>query len=146
MKNLRHSQLYNPLGLIKKHAVHFDTETLHAYEGNLIAQTVQYLETLTYEQLKMQSVRLFKWLVVHQPTNLQLYAMELLEYFHTKGLLLNKHNICKVEKHHQPKYLVVYTIGDDVFTQQYNSIREIRDDTGLKGRKFISNKTTNISI
>ena len=146
MKNLRHSQLYNPLGLIKKHAVHFDTETLHAYEGTLVTQTVQYLETLTYEQLKMQSVRLFKWLVVHQPTNLQLYAMELLEYFHTKGLLLNKHNICKVEKHHQPKYLVVYTIGDNVFTQQYNSIREIRDDTGLRGRKFISNKTTNISI
>ena len=116
MKNLRHSQLYNPLGLIKKHAVHFDTETLHAYEGTLVTQTVQYLETLTYEQLKMQSVRLFKWLVVHQPTNLQLYAMELLEYFHTKGLLLNKHNICKVEKHHQPKYLVVYTIGDNVFT------------------------------
>jgi hypothetical protein len=36
--------------------------------------------------------------------------MELLDYFHTKGLLLNKHNICKVEKHHQPKYLVVYTM------------------------------------
>ena len=49
-------------------------------------------------------------------------------------------------RHHQPKYLVVYTIGDSVFTQQYNSIREIRDDTGLKRRKFISNKTTNISI
>jgi len=86
MKDLRHSQLYNPLGLIKKHAVYFDTKTLRAYESKLVTQTVQYLETLTYEQLKMQSVRLFKWLVVHQPTNLQHYAMELLDYFHTKGL------------------------------------------------------------
>lgn len=146
MKKLRHSQLYNPLGLIRQHQVYFNTESLDAYEGRLVAQTIQYLNGLTCEQLKRQSVQLFKWLVVHQPTTLQIYATELLEYFHTKGLLLNKHSICKIVKHHQPKYLVVYTIEDGVFTQQYNSIREIRDDTGLKGRKFISNKTTNILI
>jgi hypothetical protein len=30
MKNLRHSQLYSPLGLIEKHAAHFDTKSLHS--------------------------------------------------------------------------------------------------------------------
>ena len=69
MKKLRHSQLYNPLGLIRQHQVYFNTESLDAYEGRLVAQTIQYLNGLTCEQLKRQSVQLFKWLVVHQPTD-----------------------------------------------------------------------------
>jgi hypothetical protein len=40
MKKLRHSQLYNPLGLIRQHQVYFNTESLDAYEGRLVAQTI----------------------------------------------------------------------------------------------------------
>ena len=44
MKKLRHSQLYNPLGLIRQHQVYFNTESLDAYADALLAENVSFHE------------------------------------------------------------------------------------------------------
>lgn len=134
--------MYNPLGLIKGHKVFFSTIQSYAYQDGMAAQVTQYLDTLTVSQLKVESVKFYKWIVVRQPgLEMERYATALLQYFHGKGLLLAKQTVRRCIKHRQPKYLVHFTIGDEQFSQLYNSIREIREDTGLSGKRFIKQRT-----
>lgn len=61
-----------------------------------------------------------------------LYAETLLDYFHSKDLILCKRQVNNETKHRKKRYLVVFTLGDLVFSQTYNSIRELKADTGRK--------------
>eukprot|EP01052_Picozoa_sp_SAG31_P042058 SAG31_NODE_6558_length_1976_cov_4.575422_4_plen_112_part_01 len=82
--------VYNPIGIIRSHKVFFDNADGEHYQKQLVDQTVQFLSTLSNEQLKLQSVQFFKWLVIGDQSNLELYADKLLSYFKSRGLLLHK--------------------------------------------------------
>ena len=60
----------------------------------------------------------------------------LLEFFHSKGLLKGKKTIHNPVKQMKGRYLVVFTMGNGdkqhTFAKVYNSIRELKTDTGKK--------------
>ena len=97
------------------------------------AKVIAHLTQLDEEALKEESVEFFKWLVVH---NLSLeherYSQLLLDFFHSKGLLKMKASVVNPIKQLKGRYCVVYTMGGRTFTRTYNSIRELRVDTGKK--------------
>jgi hypothetical protein len=138
--------VYNPIGIIRTHKVFFSTKDNLAYVAQLVDQTLQFLNTLSLQQLKLQSVKFFKWLVVGDTNNLEKYAQDLLDYFHSRGLLMNKTTLHPIQRQSKQRYVVLYKIGDECFSQTYNSIREIKEDTGLRGRKFHKKKTSQIMI
>jgi hypothetical protein len=63
-------------------------------------------------------------------------ARHLLTFFHAQGLLLNKKAVITKSKQHKQRYLVIYDVNGQVFSKIYNSIREIREDTGKKPTKI----------
>ena len=60
------------------------------------------------------------------------YAEHLLDYFHDKGLLQHKQEVNNPVKQQTKRYLVIFTMNGHVFAKTYNSIRELRSDTGKK--------------
>ena len=80
-----------------------------------------------------ESICFFKWVVLYHTTDANLlYAEQLLDYFHSRGLLLHKQEVNNPVKQQTQRYLVIFTMKDHVFSKTYNSIRELRADTGTK--------------
>ena len=96
-------------------------------------RVIAHLEQLEPELLLEESIRFFKWVVLYITTDSNLlYAERLLDYFHSKGLLLHKQEVNNPVKQQTQRYLVIFTMKGHVFAKTYNSIRELRADTGKK--------------
>jgi hypothetical protein len=54
------------------------------------------------------------------------------DYFHGRGLLTCKRCVNAEQKQSRQRYQVLFTIGDKAFTRTYNSIRELKADTGRR--------------
>jgi hypothetical protein len=123
---------YDPTDDNAQFILNFDQDTTHELSDRA-AKVIAHLTQLDQEALKEESVQFFKWLVVH---NLSLehkhYSQLLLEFFHSKGLLHLKHSVANPVKQLKARYCVMYTMGGHTFARSYNSIREIKVDTGRK--------------
>ena len=97
------------------------------------AKVISYLESLNHEALAEESILFFKWLVLHRLSlEHEHYGQALLDFFHSKGLLKGKKTVDNPVKQLKPRYLVVFTMDGHTFARTYNSIREIKADTGKK--------------
>ena len=118
-----------------KFVVYFDQDAKQPQQ--LRAQrAIEHLRTLGESEQREESIKFFKWLVLHplSPLN-QVYAAELLAFFHSKDKLVFKRTVHNPRKQAKARYLVVYTLTgatEHVFARTYNSIREIKADTGRK--------------
>ena len=78
----------------------------------------------------------------------QPYTEALLGFFHSKGLLKGKKTVVNPVKQMKGRYLVVYTMGhgdkQHTFARTYNSIREIKTDTGKKPSQIKRQPTKNV--
>ena len=93
----------------------------------------QHLQTLDRATLEDESAQFFKWLVLyHLSASNRDYAKLLLEFFHSNGLLLGKRTVDNPVKQLKHRYLVVFSMGKHVFAKRYNSIRELKIDTGKR--------------
>ena len=124
--------VYNPLSEKTPFAVHFNTDCRKEQEDRASA-VVKYLSALSRDQLIKESHAIFKWPVMYHvgPSNLR-YAERLLSHFHSHDLLRCKQVVNPPMKQCKRRYLVIFTVGEHVFSQTYNSIRELKADTGKK--------------
>ena len=60
------------------------------------------------------------------------YADALLQFFHSSGLLIGKSSVDNPVKQMKHRYLVVFSMGSQVFAKRYSSIRELKIDTGKR--------------
>ena len=120
--------VYDP---VDKHTS--DTNEGKAEQGQRAKRVIAHLSRLSEEQLIEESICFFKWVVLYHTTDANLlYAEQLLDYFHSRGLLLDKQEVNNPVKQQTQRYLVIFTMKDHVFSKTYNSIRELRADTGTK--------------
>ena len=124
--------IYNPTPDSMKFTIHYDSEATGEQERRAQA-AIEYLEQLSTEDLVKDSHLFFKWVVLYHISWINImYAERLLQYFHSKDLLKCKRQVNSVTKQRKQRYLVMFTLGDLVFSQTYNSIRELKADTGRK--------------
>ena len=96
-------------------------------------RVIEHFESLQTTELKEESALFFKWLVMHRLSlEHKHYCELLLDFFHSKGLLTMKSDVENPVKQLKGRYCVMYTMGGHTFTRTYNSIREIKVDTGKK--------------
>ena len=118
-----------------KFVVYFDEDEKHPQKVRA-ERAVKHLRTLDETELQEESIKFFKWLVLHPLSSLnEVYAAELLAFFHSKDKLMFKRTVHNPRKQAKARYLVVYTLTgatEHVFARTYNSIREIKVDTGRK--------------
>ena len=125
--------VYDPLNKHTPFTVHFEPTEGQAEQQKRASDVIAHLEGLSQEQLIEESVRFFKWIVLYHTTDSNLsYAERLLNYFHSKGLLQHKQEVNNPMKQQTKRYLVIFTMHGHVFAKTYNSIRELRADTGKK--------------
>ena len=115
-----------------KFVVYFDQDA-RAEQLLRVDRVIQHLESLQISELKEESALFFKWLVLHHMSSCNTdYAQVLLEHFHSKGLLLGKSTVDNPVKQLKHRYLVVFSMGSQTFAKRYNSIRELKTDTGKR--------------
>ena len=127
--------LYDPLQQLS-FTVYFENDVVPEPQQTKAEKVVEYLTSLSSEKLKEESSKFFKWVVMYPVDTHQVYAEHLLAFFHAQGLLLNKKAVITKSKQHKQRYLVIYDVNGQVFSKIYNSIREIREDTGKKPTKI----------
>ena len=132
MQVCQSTNVYNPLSEKTPFVVHFNTDNSKEQEDRANA-VVHHLSALSRDQLIKESHAFFKWTVMYHvgPSNLR-YAEMLLRYFHSHDLLRCKQVVNPPMKQCKRRYLVIFTVGGHVFSQTYNSIRELKADTGKK--------------
>ena len=118
-----------------KFVVFFDDDEKHPQKLRA-ERAIEQLQALAEVELQEESIKFFKWLVLHplSPLN-EVYAAELLGFFHSQDKLLFKRSVHNPRKQAKARYLVVYTLtgaSEHVFARTYNSIREIKVDTDRK--------------
>ena len=115
-----------------KFVVYFDQDA-RAEQLLRAGRVIQHLEALEEPDLKEESALFFKWLVLHHLSSCNTdYAQALLEHFHSKGLLKGKSTVDNPVKQLKHRYLVVFSMGSQTFAKRYNSIRELKTDTGKR--------------
>jgi hypothetical protein len=130
------SHIYNPVRPEQKFVVVFD-EPLDAGQAERAAEVIAYLETLDAEALRNEAHQFYIWSVVYFVSVYNLrYAELLLEYFHGKGLLACKRCVNAERKQSKRRHQVLFRIGDKCFTRTYNSIRELKADTGRRPKQM----------
>ena len=128
--------IYDPTRESEHFVVCFDQDE-RKLQSERSQRVIAHLETLGQDDLNEESVLFFKWVVLHHLGGCnRFYAQDLLEFFHSKGLLKGKKTVDNPVKQLKGRYLVVYTMGhgdkQHTFARTYNSIREIKTDTGKK--------------
>ena len=120
------TNVYNPLSDSTPFVVHFDTDGNSEQAGRAQA-VIGHLDGLEWERLVDESHAFFKWTVLFHvsPCHLR-YAEALLGYFHSRGLLRCKREVNTTMKQRKQRYLVLFRVGEHVFSQSYNSIRELK--------------------
>jgi hypothetical protein len=133
MKGCHRTNLYDPL----------DQLTFTLFEENrnakqeVAAKKVKaYLDSLDLQQLQHESGKFYEWIVVWNVDSHVTYAQSLLDYFHSKDMLLQKKEVQTLPKQDKSRYVVIYDMNGKVFSKVYNSVREIREDTGKKPSKI----------
>ena len=112
--------------------IYFDSDERKIQEKRA-HRVVVYLDSLAEDELKEESALFFKWLVLHHLSSCNRhYAHALLQYFHSEGLLTGKRTVDNPVKQLKHRYLVVFSMGSQVFAKRYNSIRELKIDTGKR--------------
>ena len=112
--------------------VYFD-EDERAKQTERADRVIQHLVSLSTAELKEESALFFKWLVLHHLSSCNRhYAHALLQHFHSNGLLLGKSSVDNPVKQLKHRYLVVFSMGNQTFAKRYNSIRELKVDTGKR--------------
>eukprot|EP01043_Picozoa_sp_COSAG02_P066990 COSAG02_NODE_10609_length_1901_cov_1.169256_2_plen_162_part_00 len=112
--------------------VHFDQDA-KAEQSKRADRVIQHLRSLGNASLKEESAVFFRWLVLHHLSSCnQHYARTLLQFFHSEGLLLGKSSVDNPVKQLKHRYLVVFSMGKQTFAKRYNSIRELKVDTGKR--------------
>ena len=123
---------YDPTDENARFIVYFDQDAKQD-QGERAEKVIAHLQSLNDEALKEESVQFFKWLVMHRLSlEHKHYCELLLDYFHSRGLLTMKSGVVNPVKQLKVRYCVMYTMGGHTFTRTYNSIREIKVDTGRK--------------
>ena len=123
---------YDPTDENAQFIVYFDQDAKQD-QSERAGKVIEHLESLDMEALKEESVQFFKWLVMYRLSlEHEHYCQLLLDFFHSKGLLKMKASVVNPIKQLKGRYCVVYTMGGRTFTRTYNSIRELRVDTGKK--------------
>ena len=126
----RARDIYNPIETSK---FIIDFELDWSEQEDRAQRVIAHLKTLDQAALVDESVKFFKWIVLNQVSLSNLtYAQLLLEFFHQNQLLLHKQRVTNQQKQRTQRYLVMFTMNGRVFTKTYNSIRELRADTGKK--------------
>ena len=112
--------------------VFFDNEeSAHTHQRS--DRVIEHLKSLDDNALKEESALFFKWLVLHHLSSCNRdYADALLQFFHSSGLLIGKSSVDNPVKQMKHRYLVVFSMGSQVFAKRYNSIRELKIDTGKR--------------
>ena len=125
--------IYNPVEPDEfKFVVCFDQDAKLEQEQRA-TKVIAHLATLEHGALADESVRFYKWLVLHRLSDCNThYAQLLLDHFHSEGLLRCKQGIHNPIKQMKARYLVMFTLGGHTFGKTYNSIRELKADTGKK--------------
>ena len=129
--------VYNPLNEPTRFKVFFDENETFGYakqeQRERAQRVIAHLETLDAAEVVRESVEFYKWIVMYTTSECNIhYAEALLDYFHTHKLLTCKRRVNTTMKQMKPRYLVMFTFKNQVFTKTYNSIREIKEDTGRK--------------
>ena len=141
--------VYNPCptdGEIAEPFVVFDHE---AEQQQRAKRVIAYLEALQPDQLIEQSIQFFKWIVLYHTTECNLdYAERLLKFFHSQGFLQQKSLVNSRKKQRTERYMVVFTmvspVREHVFCKTYNSIRELKADTGKKPSQITCKPTSEL--
>ena len=98
-------------------------------------KVIEHLSKLDEAHLLDEAIQFFKSIVLY-PIFEDKYACALLDFFHSRGMLLHKQTVRNEQKQQVKRYLVIYTMRSPiqlhVFSKMYNSIREIKNDTGKK--------------
>ena len=139
MQVQRSKNIYHPVEASPMFVVNFD---LPCTQCERATRVIDFLRTLEQDALIEESIKFFKWIVMfHIPYCHLKYATQLLEFFHGKGLLCHKRQVNNEQKQQTKRYLVIFTMKDHVFAQTYNSIRELRADTGKKPSQIVCKPT-----
>ena len=126
------SYFYDPTDENAEFILYFDQDAKQD-QSERAEKVIAHLESLDIEALKEESVQFFKWLVMHRLSlEHEHYCQLLLDFFHSKGLLTMKSDVENPVKQLKARYCVMCTMGGHTFTRTYNSIREIKVDTGKK--------------
>ena len=136
MEVSKKTNLYDPLNVLS--FTLFDDDKANQDES--ASKVKEHLEGLSSEDLQQQSSEFFQWIVKHNIDSHVVYAQHLLDYFHSKNLLLTKKEVQTFKKQDKSRYVVIYDMNGKVFSKIYNSIREIREDTGKKPSKICKYK------
>ena len=132
MQVCRASQVYNPHRTKMPFVLHFDTDSTVEQES-LALKAIAHLSKMGRAQLIQESEEFFKYIVMfHVSPAFLHYAERLLRFFQSQGLLTFKQSINTVTKQQKQRYLVMFNLNGKVVTQTYNSIRELKADTGKK--------------
>ena len=135
---------YDPTDPDAEFILYFDQDAKHE-QSKRAAKVIAHLEPLSHEDLVEESIQFFKWLVQHHLSlEHQHYCQSLLDYFHSKGLLELKQSVVNPIKQLKRRYCVVYSMGGHTFTTTYNSIREIKADTGKKPSQIKRQNTKDV--
>ena len=126
-----------------KFVVYFDQDA-RAEQLLRADRVIQHLEALEEPDLKEESALFFRWLVLHHLSSCNTdYAQTLLEHFHSKGLLKGKSTVDNPVKQLKHRYLGVFSMGSQTFAKRYNSIRELKTDTGKRPSQIQRSALTN---
>ena len=135
---------YDPTDPDAKFILYFGQDAKHE-QSKRAAKVIAHLESLDHEDLAEESIQFFKWLVQHHLSlEHQHYCQSLLDYFHSKGLLEIKQSVVNPVKQLKHRYCVVYSMGGHTFATTYNSIREIKADTGKKPSQIKRQNTKDV--
>ena len=135
---------YDPTDPDAMFILYFD-QNVNEEQQKRAAKVIVHLESLDHEDLVEESIQFFKWLVQHRLSlEHQHYCQSLLDYFHSKGLLELKQSVVNPIKQLKRRYCVVYSMGGHTFTTTYNSIREIKADTGKKPSQIKRQNTKDV--
>ena len=135
---------YDPTNENAEFILYFDQDSKQD-QSERAEKVIAHLQSLNDEALKEESVQFFKWLVQHHLSlEHQHYCQSLLDYFHSKGLLEIKQSVVNPVKQLKRRYCVVYSMGGHTFTTTYNSIREIKADTGKKPSQIKRQNTKDV--
>ena len=115
-----------------KFVVYFDEGASKAQQERA-SRAIEHLDSLGKSDLNEESAMFFKWLVLHHLSSCNRdYAQSLLDFFHGKDLLKGKCTVDNPVRQLRNRYLVVFSMGNQVFAKRYNSIRELKVDTGKR--------------
>ena len=132
MQVCRASQVYHPHRTKMTFVLHFDTDSTVEQES-LALKAIAHLSKMGRAQLIQEREEFFKYIVMfHVSPAFLHYADRLLRFFQSQGLLTFKQSINTVQKQQKQRYLVMFNLNGKVVTQTYNSIRELKADTGRR--------------